>query len=61
MFNVTEIGKNEKKLNNPSRKVTAGHKLISTRCQVALDYKLSIACQTLMGSRGFLGCFGPKS
>ena len=40
-----------------SRKITDGSNLISTRCQVVLDYNLSISCQTLLGSRGFLGCF----
>ena len=58
MFNVTEIEKKwKKKWNHPSRKITAWHKLIPTQCQVALDYKLFIACQTLLGSCGFLGCF----
>ena len=38
-----------------------GHKLIPTRSQVALDYKLSTACKTLVESRGFLGFFGPQS
>ena len=32
-----------------TRVIHVGHKLIPTRCQVALD---SIACQTLLGSRG---------
>ena len=54
MFNVTEIGQNWSKWNNPSRKITAGHKLIPTRRQVALDYKLCIKCQTLLGLHGFL-------
>ena len=30
---------------NPSRRIPVGHKLIPNRCQVALDNKLSIACQ----------------
>ena len=49
-----------KKGHKRSRKITTGHKLIPTRCQLALNYKLSIACQTLLGSPGFLGCFGPQ-
>ena len=43
------------------QKSTAGHKLIPTGCQVALDYRLSIACQTFLGSLGFLGRFEPQS
>ena len=34
MFSVTE--QKIEKRNNPSRQITAGHKLIPTRCQVAL-------------------------
>ena len=60
--NVTEIGKNwEKNEIIRPEKNTAGHKLIPTRCKVALDYKLSLACQTLLGSGGFLSCFGFKN
>ena len=36
-------------------------RVIHARFQVALDNKLSIACQTLLMSRGFLDCFWPQS
>ena len=55
MFNVTEIRKIEKNAIIGPEKITVGHKLIPTRCQVVLDYKLFIACQIFLGSRGFLG------
>ena len=62
MFNVTEIGK---KWNNPSRKITARHKMIPTRRQVALDFNFSIACDMLhvklyWGHVVFLVAFGRK-
>ena len=55
MFKVTELGKIEKSVH----KNTAGHKFILTQCPVTLDSMLFIACQTLFGSRGFLGWFWP--